>query len=407
MSGLAECRPHLRQRPSGPRLVLFTYDFGGGTGNHFLEMMKHWDLDRWRPEIVAGTERTARVDPPVPVTQLPEEAVSAYPVLQLLQLRRLWHLVRSRRPEILHTYFFWPVIYGRILKAAGLVPRLVENREDTGFGWGRHEYALLRLTRSVPDRVICVSEAVRRVVEEREGLDPDRTTVVRNGVPPVPEVDPESVGELRSRYELQAGVPVVGMVANLNREVKGGEMFLRVASRVAKEVPDVRFLVVGLGGGANSLPREARRLGVESRVRFTGYTDAVDAHYELMDVSVLTSRTEGLSITLLESMSHGLPVVATRVGGNPEVVMEGETGWLVPVGDVSEFADRLTMLLRDGSLRSRMGTAARRRVRSDFDVRDVAHGYESVYAEVIGEHVATDSDHTNESGLNAGRAEPS
>lgn len=384
MSGIADRRLNGHQWPSGPRLILLTHDFGGGTGNHFLEMMKRWNLDRWRPEIVAGLERTSRVDPLVPVTHLPEEPVSAYPMFQMLQLRRLWRLMRSRRPEILHTYFFWPVIYGRILKAAGLVSRLVENREDTGFGWGRHEYALLRWTRSVPDRVICVSEAVRRIAEEREGLNRDQTVVIRNGVPPAPEVDSRKVSELRSRYEIQEGVPVVGMVANLNREVKGGERFLAVASRVAKEIPEVRFLVVGLGGGADPIRREARRLGVDSRISFTGYTEDVATHYELMDVSILTSRTEGLSISLLESMSHGLPVVATRVGGNPEVVAQGETGWLVPVEDIDAFAGRVVTLLEDDALRDRMGEEAKRRVASRFDIDEVAMRYESLYSDVLG-----------------------
>lgn len=376
---------------TSPRVLYLTNDFGGGTGNHLVQVLERLDLDHWRPEIASAAPRMARVQPPVPVTRVAPEAVGVYPLTQLLRLRRLRRLVKSRRPEIVHTYFFWPIIYGRLLKMSGLIPRLVENREDTGFGWGWHEYAWLRLTRSAPDRVICVSEAVRDVVLEREGLDGKRTTVIRNGVPRPPAPESDEVAELRRRYDLPEDAPVVGMVANLNRSVKGGDHFLRVVAEISKAVPECRFLLVGMEGMGDSLRTSARRYGVESVIRFTGYTEDVASHYELMDVSVLTSRTEGLSITLLESMSHGLPVVATRVGGNPEVVVDGETGWLVPLDDVAGFAERVIALLEDPPLRARMGGAGRRRAASEFDLEDVADRYMAVYADLLADEPRTSS----------------
>lgn len=373
-------------------LLLLTDDFGGGTGNHLLQMMERWDLRRWRPEIVTEAPRTARVASPVPVTRLPAEAVKVYPLAQLLRLRRIRGVVRDRRPEIVHAYFFWSILYARLLKMAGLIPRLVENREDMGFGWGWHEYAWLRMTRSAPDVVICVSAAVRATAVERERLDAERTAVIRNGVPNAPPVDAGRVRRLRRRYELPEDAPVVGMVANLNRSVKGGELFLRVVARVVRQVPEVRFLVVGLGGLEDRLQDEARRSGVGSCIRFTGYTDDVAAHYELMDVSILTSWTEGLSITLLESMSHGLPVVATHVGGNPEVVVDGETGRLAPAGDAGALASHVVELLRDPDLRAQMGASGRRRARSEFDLGHVAREYEAVYDGLLPGAGALDDD---------------
>lgn len=377
---------------SSPGVLLLTSDFGGGTGNHLLQMMERWDLDRWRPEIVAGASRTARIRPPVPVTELPPEPVSIYPVAQALRVRRLVRLMRAKSPAVVHAYFFWSIVYGRLMKLMGVIPRLVENREDMGFGWGRHEYAWLQCTRSVPDRVICVSDAVRSVVLERERMDAERTLVIRNGVSPAPDVPRAEVEALRRGLEVPAEAPVVGMVANLNRAVKGGELFVRVASRVLEEIPDAIFLIVGLGGMDGPLQGTARRLGVHSSVRFTGYTEDVASHYELMDISILTSRTEGLSITLLESMSHGLPVVATRVGGNPEVVEEGATGWLVPPGQIETFAERVIRLLGDPNLRSKLGEAARRRAESNFDIEDVAERYEGVYQSLTSVEDSIDSE---------------
>jgi glycosyltransferase involved in cell wall biosynthesis len=101
--------------------------------------------------------------------------------------------------------------------------------------------------------------------------------------------------------------------------------------------------------------------------------------YAAMDISVLTSLTEGLSIALLESMSYGLPVVVTRVGGNPEVVLDGETGFLVPPKDTTAFAEKVVVLLQDRELRARMGDAARRRIDEQFRVTDVATHYLRLY----------------------------
>lgn len=364
------------------RLVILTQDFGGGTGNHLLEMMHRWDLNRWRPTILTSAPRTARVRPPVPVHRLPAERTSLYPLAQLLRLRRVARLVREYSPDILHTYFFWPVLYGRLLKLSGVVDVLVENREDEGFGWGTHEYAWLRLTRSLPDSVVCVSEAVRRIAVEREGLDRRRTRVIHNGIAPSPPVRESDLRSARERWGLSPSDLVVGMVANLNRPVKGGEYFLRAASAIADVVPRARFLLVGLGGLDPDLRELVRSLGIESRLVCTGYVDDVATYYELMDVSVLTSLTEGLSITLLESMSHGLPVVATRVGGNPEVVVDGETGFLVPPEDVSALAARAVDLLTCPEMRRRMGRAGRERVRSHFALSDTAARYEELFAEI-------------------------
>ena len=124
-------------------------------------------------------------------------------------------------------------------------------------------------------------------------------------------------------------------------------------------------------------------MDVADRVRFTGYQPDVTPFYDAMDVSVLTSLSEGLSITLLESMSHRLPVVVTAVGGNPEVVIDGETGFLVPPRDVAAFVTQVTRLAHDPELRARFGTAARLRVARSFSRDRAASRYLDVYQEAL------------------------
>jgi glycosyltransferase involved in cell wall biosynthesis len=358
-------------------------DLGGGTGDHVLSMMRHWDRAAWAPRVISEAPLTSRLVPEVPVDYIGTSRWwSRFPAAQLYRLARVAGCLRRHPADLVHTYFFWSLIYGRILKLAGRIPFLVENREDEGFSWGRAEYALLRRGRAVPDRVICVSEAVRRVVLEREGTDPARTVVVHNGVT---LAGPTVTGpEARAELGYGPGDLVVGMVANLNRAVKGVQYFLDAVPLILKEVPSARFVVFGRGGEEAALKARTAELGIGDRVRFAGFRPDVQRFYPALDVSVLTSLTEGLSIALLESMNHGIPAVVTRVGGNPEVVVDGETGFLVPPRDPAPFAERVVALLRDRELRAQFGRAARRRVEERFDVRRAARRYLEIYDEVVG-----------------------
>ncbi|MBE0568534.1 MAG: glycosyltransferase family 4 protein, partial [Deltaproteobacteria bacterium] len=332
------------------RIVFLTDDLGGGTGNHLLSMMKYWDKNRWQTEILSRVPITSRITPDVPVRYVPSDGrINTYPISQIRSLGRIRKKVSERSPDILHTYFFWPILFGRLLKLGGVIRTLIENREDQGFNWGVHEYAWLRLTRGLPDRIICVSDAVKRVVMERERIDGDRIVVIRNGVEPFPDFGKETA-ETREELGLERRHLVVGMVANFNRSVKGVSLFLDAVPQIVRAVPDARFLLLGRGKEEKELRDKARSMGIEPYVLFAGFRRDIHRYYAIMDVSALTSFSEGLSITLLESMRCGIPVVATRVGGNPEVVVDGETGYLVKPGDATDFASHVIRLLQNRDL---------------------------------------------------------
>ena len=367
------------EQNSPARIVFLTDDLGGGTGNHLLSMMKHWERSRWEIEIISRARLTARISPDVPVSYLPSDGrLNVYPIAQIRALGRIRKHIRERSPDIVHTYFFWSILFGRLLKREGKIRTLIENREDLGFNWGVHEYSWLRLTRGIPDRIICVSDAVKNVVMEREHVDEDRIVVIRNGVEALPDAGAEAA-ETRKELGIGRGQLVVGMVANFNRPVKGVSIFLDAIPGILQTVPDARFLLLGRGKEEKSLRDKARAMGIEANILFAGYRQDIHRYYAIMDVSALTSFSEGLSITLLESMRCGIPVVATRVGGNSEVVADGATGYLVPPGDVPAFVSQTVKLLLDRDLRKRMGEEGRRHVEGHFLLRDVASRYSEMY----------------------------
>jgi glycosyltransferase involved in cell wall biosynthesis len=367
------------------QVLILTGSLGGGTGNHILSMIKYWDKSVWPTRIINMDSLNIFESPDVPIHYLPPSKHFHYfPFAQMRYISKIYGGIRGKFNNIFHAYFFWPIIYGRLLKLTGKITTLVENREDQGFSWGLHEYTWLRMTRTVPDRVICVSEDVRNVVLDREGIDPARVVVIKNGVG-LAHGRTGDVAATRQELGIREENLIVGMVANYNRAVKGVSYFLDAISIIIKEVPSARFLLVGGGNyeARQSLRSKAREMGIEPFVIFTGYQKEIQRYYQIMDISVLTSLSEGLSITLLESMAHALPVVVTRVGGNPEVVIDEKTGYLVPTKDIHTLAKRISRLLLDPELRRRMGDEGRKRIEQHFQLRDVSKRYLEVYQDLI------------------------
>lgn len=392
---LAGCRVAHR-KSTRPFVLIVMDDLGGGTGNHVLSWIQRCSRSAWQVRIFTYARRTTRVLPDCPVDTAGElRGLTFYPLNQIRRFLQLRRVIKGTNPDIVHAYFFWPIFFARVLKLLGAIPYLVENREDQGFGWHRHTYFLLRLTRSVPDRVVCVSHAVREVVLAREKLDPRRVVVIHNGIDPTAHPC-DRYDNPRQELGLHDRHLVVGMVANFNRAIKGVGYLLDAIPDVVRAVPSARFVLFGRGEEEPALKRKAEQAGIASHLVFAGFRHDIDRFYATMDVSVLTSLSEGLSITLVESMNAGLPVVATAVGGNPELVVDGVTGYLVQAGDPRAFAAKLVTLLENADLRRQMGRAGRARIRTYFRLDTATNQYLGVYNDVLSRDVGGSRGHLSQ-----------
>jgi len=178
------------------------------------------------------------------------------------------------------------------------------------------------------------------------------------------------------------GNQIIGSVGRLSLEKDYGTL-LRAFDELRRDHPGVSLVLVGDGPKRADLEAEARTLGLADRVVFLGERSDIPALLRGFDVFALSSSTEGISLTLLEAMATALPVVATRVGGNPEVVEEGATGLLVPARNPHELANALRRLLDDRNMAERMGVAGRLRVERRFSLTRMAREYESVYDRLL------------------------
>lgn len=227
-------------------------------------------------------------------------------------------------------------------------------------------------------RVVFVSEASRRGFAARYGEGP-RWTVVPNGV----DLDRFRPGDAPLPPDLRAGDAPTAVLVGAMRPGKGHAAAIEAWPKVRASVPDARLLFVGSGELEPALRAAAATAGIADAVVFAGVRADVDEIVRASQVVLLPSESEALPTVLMEAAACGRPVVATRVGGTPEVVVDGETGTLVPLGDVGAFADAVTALLGEREMRESMGSAARRHAEESFGARQWASRLRDVYDDAI------------------------
>ena len=236
------------------------------------------------------------------------------------------------------------------------------------------------INNSLSDRVIGVSKAVCRNLEE-DGIRRSKLRLVYNGIFPLEEITDEKKTEVKRKYNIPDGVPVVGIIARLE-PVKNHEMFLDAAKVVSTICPDVVFVVVGSGSLEKYLKEKVIRDETEGKVIFTGHIDDVNDIMNVVDIHVLTSQKEALSISLIEAMSIDKPVVATNSGGPAEVIHDRVNGLLVGIDDDVNLTMAIVKLLQNSELRRKMGREGSRIVREKFLALNMARDIEKIYDEL-------------------------
>ncbi len=274
--------------------------------------------------------------------------------------------------EVLMTYHFGSDVWGTFWARLAGVRRIVSNRRDMGFWRGPWHTRTYRLIDRWVDGVVTVSEAVAEMVRCTEGVPDGKIRVIPNGTALPPS--PGDGAAVRREWGVSPETCVLIHVANL-KPVKGHRYLLEALRALRGTGRLVLLVSIGEDDMDGALQEEARRLGVADAVRWLGKRDDVPRLLAGADIGVMPSLSEGMSNAVLEYMAAGRPVVATRVGGNPETVAEGETGLLVPPEDATALADALRILIDDPNLRRRMGAAGRRRVQERFSVERMVAAY--------------------------------
>lgn len=290
---------------------------------------------------------------------------------------RLRAILRADRPALVHLHSrrgadVLGAIAARLARVKCVLTRRVDNPES---------WLAVRLKYGWYDRVITISEAIRRVLLS-EGVPAAKMRTARDAI----DTEKFRPGcrwpDWRATAELPSAALVVGMAAQMI-ERKGHRYLLEAAPHVLAAVPSARFLILGRGPLESRLREEVARRGLTGQIRFLGFRDDLDRLLPCLDLLVHPATLEGLGVILLQAAGCRLPIVAAAAGGIPEIVRDGVNGRLVTPGDAQALGEAMIELLNDAEKRRRMGAAGRRIVEQEFSIDAMVDENLKVYRELI------------------------
>jgi glycosyltransferase involved in cell wall biosynthesis len=351
----------------------------GGAQRHLLELFASLDRRRFALQVtvakaegplVAAVERLG-----IPVRDFGVGASLARPGT-LARLLATARRLRAERVHVVHGYLYAGNLLGMLAgRLAGVPIRLASKRSLDRYP-RRSQLLATRLANACADRVLCNADEVTRFVLAEERPNPAQLTMIPNGIR-IPQPPPP--------VERPAGLPpkarVVGLVGRLGWK-KAYPDLLQAAVRVRATHPDVEFVIVGDGPLRGEIAAEAARLGLGGHVHLLGELSPVAPLLRGFDVFVISSIIEGMPNALLEALALERPVVATRVGGIPEIVTHGESGLLVPPAEPAALADAIVRLLDDPRLAASCGAAGRRTVEARYSLDAMAARFTALYEEL-------------------------
>jgi len=352
----------------------------GGAQEHLYSLLIRLDASRYEASVVAlsngsSVRKLQRAGIPVLVIESTDDAVAVGALAT--------HLAEVR-PDVIHNHMFRAETVGtRAAMALDEIghrrPYIVSTVHSSRVRSAADREDLRRLTPEM-DRLIAVSKAIERKIDAEGRNVGVPISLIYNGVDLDRYAPQEPCSTLRDEYGMEPGSQTVGVVARLEAE-KGHPTLFEAWPQVLRAVPDAYLLVVGEGSQREVLERQARDLRIAHRVVFTGRRDDVPAVTAALDVAVLPSYREAQGLSVLEAMALSRPVVASRVGGIPEMIDDGISGLLVPPHDASALAAAITRLLVDHSYADLIAQRGHDTVHERFCVEIMVQSIEAIYEE--------------------------
>jgi glycosyltransferase involved in cell wall biosynthesis len=372
-------RIHRSRSHPRPRLLqLLATGGNGGAQESYTGLLLRLDRSKYEVRALSLSEGSA-------VQRLRRLGVSVDVIEEAddeAAIRELAAWLRREEIDLVHAHMYRAEVVGTRAAVAAGVPVIMATVHSSRVRPAADVELLARLTPSM-DRLIVPSDAIEAKVRA-EGRDRSRFAVIPNGVDLSRFAAPAPRCGIRSELRIPASAPVLGVVARLEAE-KGHRFLVDAMPAILEAAPDAWLLLVGDGSEADALRAQAASLGrhVASRICFVGRREDVSAITADLDVAVLPSLREAQGISILEAMARRVPVVATAVGGIPEVIASGVDGMLVPPGDPGALAAAIGRLLADPEMRRRIGDAGYRTVADRYSIDAQVRRTEVIYDEEL------------------------
>jgi glycosyltransferase involved in cell wall biosynthesis len=370
-------------------LIDHLYGFGGSE-RHLFQLAMHLNKSRFSYVICPfmWKEDTVQkfIDNKIAIKRVPLERI--YGVKALLQSLKLIGLIKKNKIDIVQTFHFSSDALGSLLARIAGVSYIVSSRRDMGDLKKKSHVLISRLMNKLVDRFIVVSNAVSRNFALNEGIPVSKTVTIYNGVDLCNWLTPSisEINKVKSEHGINRDSFVIGYVAHF-RPGKGYDVFFEAIKRLKPLIGNMKVLIVGGRGSGlemmNHYKRFCRDHHLEDIVIFAGYAEKVSSYYAVMDVYCLVSDNEGCSNSLMEAMASARPVIATAVGGNREVVIDGVSGILIPPQNPEALVQAILRLYEKPELRQKMAANSRKLIEQQFSLQKMVERTEQFYLQLF------------------------
>jgi glycosyltransferase involved in cell wall biosynthesis len=366
-------------------LYLITELNPGGAQVVLFRLLSRLDLCKYDPQVVCFYNGNSFIADNIRNLGIPVTDIGFSKPWKFIRLWRLWMKLKGERPIILHCWLFHANLVGRLLGYCLKVPVIITSRRNVVL-IGKFREQLKCLTRKMDDAIIAVCDLARNAEIEGTKVNPEKVITIYNGI----DVNNFEIIPFKAKMNSCFGGGenpesiILGSVGRLCAQ-KGFIFLINALDLLVEENPYIKLIIVGEGKMRSTIENHVQKLGLSENVQFLGYQNNILEILRSMDIFVLPSLWEGMPNAILEAMAAGLPVVATNVGGTPEVVVDGETGFLVPPRDPEALANAIQRLIDDPELRKKFGQAGRERVERHFTIQETVRKTEELYLRLLAE----------------------
>lgn len=297
-------------------------------------------------------------------------------------LYELVKLIRREKISLMHSHEFMMTVYGSVASKLTGVPLIGTVHGKVYYPEKRRRILAFRFAVSLCAKMIAVSDDLRQYLVDTLNFNPRKVMTLRNGIDLTRYTASSSRDESRRQFSIPPDALVAGTAGSLFK-VKGLEYLLEAARELSNLYPNFQLIIAGEGDQKEALEERAKELDLGNIVRFLGFCKDIPNLLDAIDVYVCSSLSEGLSLSILEAMAVSRPVVATDVGGNREIVVPDDSGFLVPPCDTSSLVGRIAELFDSSELRERFGRRGREIVEERFSLEKMVRNYEGLYEGLI------------------------
>ncbi len=361
------------------KIAHVTFDMQiGGAERVILNLVENTDIDRFDITILCIENHLGELG-----TQLKEKGIKIItfgrnPGFDFKLLKKIRGYIRQNKIEILHCHQYTPYTYGVL--ASFLLPCDVIFTEHGRFYPDVRKFKRVMinpLLEKITKRITAISSATVSALIKYENFSSQKIDLVYNGLEDS-KYNISASRNIKKEFDIPEDVYIIGTVARLD-PIKNQKMMFHALKSIKEKIPEIKLLVIGDGPERKSLENLVIELQLQENVVFTGFRNDVHLFYQIMDIFLLTSFSEGTAMTLIEAMASSLPCIVTDVGGNPEVVINNETGIVIPSDRHDLLTTTVCELLWDTAKIKKMGQAGRQRFEQNFTIEKMVDAYQKLY----------------------------